>query len=112
MSNCLSIRSCENKLQSLRNSFIVFLLPMYFLTRSKKASSSCVGLVVLVGGKGSGRAGVKVGETGGPSGTKGCFVPWPVFARFKDPSASLSTSRLSSHSRRLFCSAEDEDPFD
>jgi hypothetical protein len=38
------------------------------LTRSKKASSSCVAAVVVFGGRGSGRTGVKVGETACASG--------------------------------------------
>jgi hypothetical protein len=62
------MRSCENKLQSFKNSFIVDLLPIYFLTRSKKASSSDEAAEVEVGGRGSGRTGVKVGETAGTSG--------------------------------------------
>ena len=40
---------------------------MYFLTRSKKASSSEVALEVDVGGRGSGTTGVRVGETIGAS---------------------------------------------
>ena len=55
---------------------------MNFFARSKKASSSWFGLVVVVGGRGSGIAGVNVGETGGPSGTIGCFALWLVFVRF------------------------------
>jgi hypothetical protein len=38
-------------------------LPMYFLTRSKKASSSDDAPEVDVGGIGSGMIGVKLGET-------------------------------------------------
>lgn len=62
-----SIRSCENKLQSFKNSFIVDLFAIYFLTRSKNASSSAVAAEVAVGGKGSGITGVKVGDTAGAS---------------------------------------------
>jgi hypothetical protein len=47
---------------------MVDLLPMYFLTRSKKASSSGFAAEEEVGGRGSGRTGVKVGETAGASG--------------------------------------------
>jgi hypothetical protein len=46
-----------------------FLSPMCFLTRSKKASSSCVAADVVFGGRGSGRIGVNVGETACASGT-------------------------------------------
>jgi hypothetical protein len=58
----LSIRSCENRLQSFKNSFIVDLLLMNFLTRSKNAISSDVAPEVEVGVKGSGTRGVKVGS--------------------------------------------------
>ncbi len=46
---------------------MVCLLPMYFLTRSKKASSSELAPDVEVGGSGSGTIGVSVGETAGMS---------------------------------------------
>ena len=64
----LSIRSWEKRLQSFKNSFIVCLFPMNFLTRSKNAISSVVAPDVIVGGNGSGRAGVSVGDTAGASG--------------------------------------------
>ncbi len=63
----LSMRSCENKLQSFKNSFIVDLLLMNSFTRSKNASSSEVAAEVEVGGRGSGKMGVRVGETAGAS---------------------------------------------
>ena len=66
-----SIRSCENKLQSFKNSFIVDLFAIYFLTRSKKASSSDVAADVEVGRRGSGITGVSVGETAGASAVIG-----------------------------------------
>jgi len=44
------------------------LFPMNFLTRSKNAISSVVAPDVIVGGNGSGRAGVSVGDTAGASG--------------------------------------------
>jgi len=62
------MRSWEKRLQSLRNSFISTLLLMYFLTRSKKASSSEDAADVDVGGRGSGMTGVRVGDTAGASG--------------------------------------------
>ena len=57
---------------------MVDLLPMYFLTRSKKASSSGEAADVEVGGRGSGRTGVKVGDTVGASGAF-CLL-WLNFA--------------------------------
>ena len=69
----LFMRSWEKRLQSFRNSFIVCLFAMYFLTRSKKASSSEVAPVVEVGGRGSGMIGVKVGEIAGASGAFGLW---------------------------------------
>lgn len=67
-STFLSIRSCENRLQSFKNSFIVDLFAMYFFTRSKNASSSDVAEDVDVGARGSGTMGVNVGDTAGASG--------------------------------------------
>ncbi len=67
----LPMRSWEKRLHSFKNSFIVCLFAMYFLTRSKKASSSEVALDVDVGGNGSGIMGVKVGDTAGASGALG-----------------------------------------
>lgn len=67
----LSMRSCENRLQSFKNSFIVDLFAMYFFTRSKNASSSEVAVDVEVGASGSGIIGVSVGDTAGASGAIG-----------------------------------------
>jgi hypothetical protein len=67
MSTLRSIKSCEKRLQSFKNSFIVDLLLINFLTRSKKASSSAVAPDVAVGGRGSGTMGVRVGDTAGAS---------------------------------------------
>ena len=50
---------------------MVFLLPMVFFALSKKLSSSCVAMLELVGGNGSGRAGTSVGDTGGTSPVPG-----------------------------------------
>jgi hypothetical protein len=59
---------------------MVDLLLIYFLTRSKKANSSCEAADVDVGGRGSGRTGVKVGETAGASAAF-CLL-WLNFARY------------------------------
>ena len=67
---------------------MVCLLPMYFLTRSKKASSSEVAPDVEVGSKGSGTTGVNVGETAGASGAKGLLLGWPSLARYNGVSIS------------------------
>ena len=61
---------------------MLFLFAMNFFARSKKASSSSVATVVVVGGIGSGSAGVRVGETTGPSGTIDCFALCVVLVRF------------------------------
>ena len=61
---------------------MLFLFAMNFFARSKKASSSGVATVVVVGGIGSGSAGVRVGETAGPSGTTDCFALCVVLVRF------------------------------
>ena len=63
----LSIKSVEYRLQTLRNSVNVCLLPINFLTRSKKVNSSCDGAKENDGGIGSGSAGTSVGETAGAS---------------------------------------------
>lgn len=57
---------------------MVDLFPMYFLTRSKKANSSGEAADVVVGGRGSGRMGVSVGDTTGASGAL-CLL-WVNFA--------------------------------
>lgn len=61
-------------MQSFKNSFMADLFPMYFFTRSKKASSSDVAPEVEVGGMGSGMIGVKVGDTAGASGAFDLWV--------------------------------------
>lgn len=55
---------------------------MYFLTLSKKASSSDVAPDVEVGGRGSGTTGVKVGDIAGMSEVK-FLLGWDNLFRFK-----------------------------
>lgn len=47
---------------------MTFLLPINFFTLSKNPSSSAVAADDVVGGKGSGNAGISVGDTNGRSG--------------------------------------------
>ena len=67
----LSIKSWVNMLHSLRNSLKVCLLAMYFRTRSKKAKSSPIPLLLEIGASGCGSAGTSDGDTAGTSGAVG-----------------------------------------
>lgn len=61
---------------------MVDLFPIYFLTRSKKASSSDVAPDVEVGGIGSGIIGVNVGDTAGASGAFGLWDNFVLYGGF------------------------------
>lgn len=76
-------------LQSFKNSFIVDLFPIYFLTFSKKANSSAVALLDDVGGSGSGMTGVNVGSMDSTSAPSGLWVILGRLLLFTTPGAGL-----------------------
>ena len=57
---------------------MVDLLAMYFLTRSKNASSSWFAAEVEVGANGSGITGVSVGDTSGASAPLGLWISFAL----------------------------------